>query len=87
MDIRGQKGEHFVDLEYKRSCSKLQIRDLGKKENRTGAEPVPLMLCASFKFNLEEQTTNNKNVKFLPLCKGIRKSEVSLQCICNKNQI
>lgn len=59
----------------------------GQKENRTGAEPVPLMLCASFKFNLKEQTTNNKNVKFLPLCKGIRKSEVSLQYMRNKNQM
>jgi len=29
LDIRGQKGEHFADLKYERSCSKLQIRDLG----------------------------------------------------------
>lgn len=59
------KKVNFTNLRYERSCSKVQIRDLGKKENGIGAEPVHLMLCAIFNLIFKQQTTINKNVKFL----------------------
>lgn len=66
-----------MDLKCKRSCSKLHIRDLGKKEKRIGAEPVPLMLCAIFNLNFKQQTTTNKNVKFLTSAKESEKVKES----------
>lgn len=52
-------------LTSKRSYPTLQVRNRGKKENRIGAEPVPLVLYGIFNLNFEQKTTTNKNVKFL----------------------
>lgn len=84
-DIRGKKCEYFVDLKYKRLYSKLQIRDMARKNRRIGAESVPLMHCVIFNLYFKNKLKTIRMQVLLFLCKGIQKSEVRLQCICNKN--